>query len=257
VSTHRRHGWLGALAAVLFVALAACSADRPPPVPVAHPGPRAVYVALGNGETSGNGVANGIRDAWPQLVYRSVFPRRAVFANFGQTDVTVSEALQSQLPAALALQPTVATVELTEDTFLTHDVAAYEADLTTLVRRLQRGGRTLVVVGNVVPDDREPGVLACEPDPPPGAGPCRLGTTIDPTAAAARDAEFDAAIARVASATGAPLVDLRAAFVAAGAAGREDALFAGNDFSPNAQGHALIAHEFERVIRVALAARAG
>jgi hypothetical protein len=38
--------------------------------------------------------------------------------------------------------------------------------------------------------------------------------------------------------------------------GTEDARFAGNTFSPNEQGHAVIAREFVRTIRAALAARA-
>jgi lysophospholipase L1-like esterase len=235
--------------------LLGCSGSHERTIPVSPAGPRSVYVALGNGETMGNGVANRIRDAWPQIVYRQVFPRATVFANFGQTDVTVAEAMRTQLAPALALHPTVATVELTEDVFLTRDAAAYESDLTTLVRRLQRGGRTLVVVGNLVPDDREPGVLACLPEPPPGAGACTIGP-IDPGVQAARAAEFDAAIARVATRTGAPLADLHRAFLRARAAGREDALWTGNTFSPNERGHALIARTFAVVLRHALAARA-
>jgi hypothetical protein len=38
--------------------------------------------------------------------------------------------------------------------------------------------------------------------------------------------------------------------------GTEDARFPGNTFSPNEQGHAVIAREFVRTIRAALAARA-
>ena len=114
--------------------------------------------------------------------------------------------------------------------------------------RLQRSGRTLVVLGNVLPGDREPGVLACLPDPPAGVGPCRIGP-IDPEEEAATDAAFNAAIARVASRTGAPLADLHAAFLAERARGREDALWAGNTFSPNEAGHAVIARVFEQTIR--------
>ncbi len=240
-----------ALVALLASAMFACSDGAPATIPAARPGPQSVFVALGNGETGGNGVPNKIRDAWPQLVFRATFPRRTVFANFGQSDVSVAEALRTQVPAALALRPTVATVDLTEDTFLTRDVDAFEADLTTLVTRLQRGGRTLVVLGNVLPGDREPGVLACLPDPPPGLGPCEIGPIDDLAAETANDDAFNAAIARVAEETGAPLADIHAAFLAARAEGGEDALWAGNTFSPNASGHALIAKVFERTIRAA------
>ena len=242
---------LVAVVALLAAAVLACSDGAPATIPAAHPGARSVYVALGNGETAGNGVPNKIRDAWPQLVYRTTFPRRTVFANFGQSDVTVAEALRTQLPAALALHPTVATVDLTEDTFLTRDVAEFEADLTTLVTRLQRGGTTLVVLGNVLPGDREPGVLACLPDPPAGSGPCEIGPIDDLARQTANDDAFNAAIARVSTKTGAPLADLHAAFLSARARGGEDPLWAGNTFSPNEAGHALIARTFERAIRAA------
>ncbi len=243
------------LVATLMVALAAftaCAGSK-----VAVPGPttagRAVmYVAIGDGETAGNGVKNRIRDAWPQLVYRSTFPRAAVFTNFGQTNVTVDEAMVTQLRPALALRPTVATVNLTEDTFLTRDVATFETKFASLIRQLRRGGKTAVVIGNIPPGDREPGVLACSPDPPTGSKPCQFDSTFDLAAATARDAAFNDAIARVATTTGATLVDLHGAFLAARAKGQEDALWAGNDFSPNQKGHAFIARQFAPAVRAAL-----
>ena len=105
-----------------------------------------------------------------------------------------------------------------------------------------------MVLGNVLPGDREPGVLACLPDPPAGSGPCQIGPIDDLAAETANDDAFNAAIARVAAKTGAPLADLHAAFLAARARGQEDSLWAGNTFSPNASGHALIARTFERTI---------
>ena len=242
---------LGAIL-TLTLALNACSGAHRFVPKAENAGPRSVYVALGNGETAGNGVRNRIRDAWPQLVYRSAFPRATVFANFGQTDVSVDEALSSQLEPALALHPTVATVNLTEDTFLTRDPKMFEARFANLIRRLKRGGRTAVVIGNIPPGDREPGVLACTPDPPAGSQPCQLRSTVDLAAESARDGLFNDAIARVATANGATLVDLHAAFVRARASGKEDAFWAGNDFSPNEKGHAFIARQFVPAVRAAL-----
>ncbi len=235
---------------------AACSGSNASVPVVSNPGRKAVYVALGNGETAGNGVKNRIRDAWPQLVYRSTFPRATVFANFGQTNITVDAALTSQLRPALALEPTVATVNLTEDTFLTRDVTAFEPSFNTLVRQLRRGGKTAVIIGNIPPGDREPGILACSPNPPAGSKPCQFDFSFDPQAEAARDASFNAAIARVASANGATLVDLHAAFLAARTRGEEDAFWVGNDFSPNEKGHAFIARQFAPAVRAALKSRA-
>ena len=237
------------------VAGAACSGSTAS-VPLAtKAGRKAVYVALGNGETAGNGVKNRIRDAWPQLVYRAAFPRATVFANFGQTNVTVEEALTSQLQPALTLEPTVATVNLTEDTFLTRNVTTFESRFGTLIRQLRRSGKTSVIVGNIPPGDREPGILACSPNPPAGSKPCQLDSTFDPQAESARDATFNAAIARVAAANGATLVDLSAAFLAARARGEEDAFWVGNDFSPNEKGHAFIARQFAPAVRAALKSR--
>ncbi len=246
---------LGLTLAALVVLGTACSGGSKATVAPTHAGPRLTYVALGNGETAGNSVKNRIRSAWPQIVYRTVFPRSAIFVNFGQNSVTIDEAADSQLPAALALAPDVATVELTDDTFLTRDVTGYEAKLERFIRRLQRGGRTQVVVGNIPPGDREPGVLACTPNPPAGSGPCQIGSGFDIDASNARDAAFNQAIAAAAAARHAPLVDLHAAFLRARAAGREDAFFAGNDFSPNESGHAFIARQFEPAVRAAVNSR--
>ena len=122
----------------------------------------------------------------------------------------------TQLVPALALRPTVATVDLTEDTFLTRDVAGFEADLTTLVTRLQRGGRTLVVLGNVLPGDREPGVLACLPTRRAGSGsvpdrPDRRPRGARPRTTTRSTPRSPASPQK----TGAPLADLHAAFLAA------------------------------------------
>ena len=242
-----------AAVATLVTAVAASSAggSSTTPAPGAA-GPRPVYVALGNGETAGNGVKDRIRDAWPQIVYRTELPPTAIFVNFGETDATVADALADQLGPALALHPTVATVHLTDDRFQGTSVADYESELTELVRRLQRGGRTAVVLGTVLPEDREPGVLACTADPPPDGPRCRIGRVDDPTRSAARVDAMNAAIRRVADATGATVADVHGAFLRARAAGTEDALWAGNDFSPNQAGHRLLAREFGAAVRDAL-----
>ncbi|MEP6623279.1 MAG: SGNH/GDSL hydrolase family protein [Acidimicrobiia bacterium] len=250
-----RHRVLRPALAALVLVGAACSGGPSATAPPVARGPRLTYVAIGNGETAGNSVKNRIRSAWPQIVYRDVFPRSAIFVNFGQNSVTIDEAADSQLVPALALAPDVATIELTDDTFLTRDVSGYEAKLERFIRQLQRGGRTQVIVGNIPPGDREPGVLACTPNPPVGSGPCQIGDaagTCDVGKSNATDATFNQAIARATAARHAPLVDLHAAFLRARAAGKEDAFFVGNDFSPNEAGHAFIARQFEPAVRAAL-----
>ena len=110
-------------------------------------------------------------------------------------------------------------------------------------------------VGNIPPGDREPGILACSPNPPAGSKPCQFDFAFDPQNENVRDASFNAAIARVATANGATLVDLHAAFLAARARGEEDAFWVGNDFSPNEKGHAFIARQFAPAVRAALKSR--
>ena len=247
-----RHRSRSAACFVGIIMLGACSTSAPAVAPTSSGGHRVTYVALGNGETAGNSVKDRIRSAWPQLLFRSVFPRSAVFVNFGQNSVTIDEAFDSQLAPALALAPNVATVTLTDDTFLTGDPVDFEQKFTTFVHRLQRSGRTAVVIGNIPPGDREPGILACTSNPPAGSKPCQFSGPFDIAAANARDAEFNAAIARVATAANAPLVDLHAAFLRARVAGQEDAFWIGNDFSPNEAGHAYIARQFAPAVRAAL-----
>ena len=240
-------------AITVILTLGACSASTPTVAPATVSARRITYVAIGNGETAGNSVKDRIRSAWPQILFRTVFSRSAVFVNFGQNSVTIDQAFDSQLAPALALAPDIATVTLSDDTFLSGDAIAFEQKFKTLIRRLQRGGRTTVVIGNIPPGDREPGILACTANPPAGSKPCQFsGQPFDIEASKASDAEFNAAIGRVAEATKARLVDLHAAFLRARAAGQEDAFWAGNDFSPTEAGHAFIARQFAPAVRAAL-----
>ncbi len=190
---HRRTVLVAATALLTLVGASCTSSASSTPAATAT-GPSPVYVALGNGETAGNGVKDRIRDAWPQIVYRTELPASAIFVNFGETDATVADALADQLGPALALHPTVATVHLTDDRFQGTSVADYESRLTELVRRLRRGGRTEVVLGTVLPEDREPGVLACTADPPPDGPRCRIGPVDDPARSGPRVDAMNAAI---------------------------------------------------------------
>ena len=241
------------LALTAIVALGtACSGGSEAKVAANVSGPPLTYVAIGNGETAGNSVKNRIRSAWPQILYRNVFPRSAVFVNLGQNRVTIDEAVTRQLEPALELAPDVVTVELTDDTFLTRDATGYAEKLRQFIVRLQRGGRTRVILGNIPPGDGEPGVLACTPSPPPRSRPCQIGPNFDIEQSNARDAEFNRAIAQAAAASHVPLVDLHAAFLRARSEGKEASFYAGNDFSPNEAGHAFIARQFEPAVRAAL-----
>ncbi len=118
------------------------SARRP-----AAEGPPVVYVAVGGAETTGRGLADPLREAWSQRLYRQAFPRRTVHVNLAETGATVERALADQVPGALALEVTVATVWLgAADAEVRTPPARFRAGLEQVVERLGRGGRARVLL---------------------------------------------------------------------------------------------------------------
>src|SRR5690606_8630157 len=96
--------------------------------------------------------------------------RNTVFVNLGVEGSTVADALADQLPPALELQPTLATVWLNVNDISSRvPTATFERQLTSLVHALRRGGRTRVLVANTPPFDQLPAyrALAGSPIPPP------------------------------------------------------------------------------------------
>lgn len=159
----RRAAWL------LLVLVTACTtADEQTTASTLPPaddsGPPVVFVALGGGETTGLGLADNLRQAWPQLVFAGALPRRAVHVNLASPEATVAQALDAQVPAALELQPTLATVWLTSgDALAATPLTRYERDLETVVVALQEGGaQVLVASGPAGPASVEPYHAAAE-----------------------------------------------------------------------------------------------
>jgi len=208
---------LWSLLAATGLLAVACGADTPAalhPAPAVGPaGAAEVYVALGASETVGTGLndqALQLRDTWPQLFYNEALPRAATYYNLAIPGVSTLDALNSELPAALALHPTVASVYFTIDD-LAQGVtpSQYEANLDNLVRALRQGGRAVVLVGNAPHISALPAYQTCLA----GNAFCPLasGVTVPPPAEvdALVDA-YDAAIARVVAREGAVLVDVAA-----------------------------------------------
>lgn len=175
---------LGALLALAT----ACSDGRgelaaPPSVPVEEARGAVVYVAIGSDETDGGTLDDDdrLRSAWPQVLFRTALPRRTVFYNAASELSTVEDAIDEQLPDALEVQPTLATVWLgRDDAALETPIEDYEGDLGAMITTLRRDGQTrvLVAVGGPVVD----GAADLQP--------------------------YDEAAERVAEATGAEVVDL-------------------------------------------------
>lgn len=182
-----------------------------------------VYVAVGASDTTGVGLLDPTREAWPHVFRHAVLPEDAEYTTVGVSGSTVEAALKAQVPKALEWQPTLVTVWLNVND-LTRFVpaASYEAQLRELVRRLRRGGRTTVLVANTPKLDQLPAVA-------------RLGLSADVVKAAV--AGYNAVIDRVVRDEGAVLVDLHAEPF--------DPSYVGTDgFHPSAAGHKAIAAVF-------------
>lgn len=203
----------GARAVAVALAVAAgCSPGGRAETPAAAPArDQETYVAVGADDTLGVGLDRPLVDEWPKVLFRDELPRGTVFVNVAAERATVADALDQQVPLALELEPTLVTVWLNlDDLALGTPVATYERQLGDLVRALRRDGDTRVLVANT-PEF----------------------TSADP----ARVAAYNAAIARVARAEGAELVDLHAADVAAPSRSH-----------PSPEGHAAIAKAFAAVL---------
>jgi lysophospholipase L1-like esterase len=153
------------------------------------------------------------RYAWPQIFFAAALPRAATYYNFGVGGITTADALRQEVPAALAVHPTVVTVFFNIDD-LVNGVSplTFGTNLDAIVRAMRQGGHATVLVGNAPAIDNLPALLACE-GIARGTATCPLpaGSTIPPPAEidAAVNA-YDAAIAAVVSREGAILVDVRA-----------------------------------------------
>lgn len=235
---------LGAwLLAMAFVVDACSSVSRPsqstsPP----SAAPLAVYAALGASETAGVGLEDPARESFPQRLFQRL-GRGSLLFNFGLPGETTQAALSDELPAALAVHPTLATVWFNVDDLAAGvPVADFKARLDGLVGGLRRGGVTQVLVANTPRLDRLPAYAACRPDPPPGVH-CPLGpiTLPPPEQVDAQVQAYNATIAEVVTQEGATLVNL----YAAGEVPELHPEYVGPDgFHPSAAGAAAIAATF-------------
>jgi acyl-CoA thioesterase I len=228
------------LAALL---LGCCALGGVGPVAAPTPTPTApvVYAAIGASETVGVGVDDPARQSFPQRLLHRLGPGSVLY-NFGIPSETTAAALKDELPAALGVHPTLATVWLNVDDLIgSVPVADYEPRLDQLVGTLRRAG-VRVLVANTPQVDRLPAYAACRPNPPAGSKcPLRSITLPPPAEAQAQVDGYNAAIARVASRQGATLVDLHAA---GDAVDQHPGYVSADGFHPSAAGAAAIADAF-------------
>jgi lysophospholipase L1-like esterase len=257
VNRRRRGPALGPcpLAAAALLALAACSPPAPAAAPTARPaapaaspgGGQIVYAALGASETAGIGTADPLRESFPQQLYARLGPS-AVLYSFGQPGETTEAALRDELPGALAVHPTLATVWFNVDDLVAGvTVADYEARLDQLVGGQRRAGVQKVLVANTPHLDHLPAYAACRPDPPPGSPVCPLGalTLPPPDQIDALTQAYNAAVTRVVQREGATLVDL---YASGEVPDQHPEYVSADGFHPSARGAAAIAATFAAAI---------
>lgn len=244
-----------AVAAAIAAVLASCSGPRSTPAPAPPaPGSPGVYAAVGASETIGDGTTEPLRDAWPQLVFGAM-PASVSFVNLGFQGATTADAITREVPVAETLHPTVATVWLNVNDLI-NGVSApdFEANLRTILGRLRAAGAA-VYVANTPALDHLPIYLACS-RPAPTACPAGVPDPLPPPAVLNRMVDdYNAATGRAAAVTGAIVVDLHAASLAARADGSEASLISDDGFHPNTAGARRISDAFVAVLRATGALR--
>ena len=246
--------WLAArVAASLVVAASTLSSCATTPPTGARPATSApasvVYAAIGASETYGIGATDRYRQAWPQLFYNDVLPKSAMLYNFGIPGATTAQALHDEVPAAVAVHPTVATVWLNVNDLISGVTALdYEAQLRQVLHTLRRGGQARVLVANTPDLGQLPAYRACLPNAPTGGPTCLIpaGFVPTPQAVAAAVAAYNAAITEAVNLEGASLVDLH---LSGTQISQHPEWISGDGFHPNGQGYAVIAKLFEDAYR--------
>ena len=208
-----------------------------------------IYAAIGASETYGIGATDRYREAWPQVFFNDVLPRSAVLYNFGIPGATTAQALHDEVPAAVAVHPTVVTVWLNVNDLISGVTALdYEAQLRQVLRALRRGGQARVLVANTPDLAQLPAYRACLPNAPAGGPPCMIPAGFMPTpqAVAAAVAAYNAAITEAVNLEGATLVDLH---LDGTQISQHPEWISADGFHPSGQGYAVIAKLFEDAYR--------
>jgi lysophospholipase L1-like esterase len=134
-----------------------------------------VYAAIGASETYGIGATDRDRQAWPQVFYNDVLSPPAVLHNFGIPGATTAQALRDEVPAAVAVRPTLVTVWLNANDLIQGiSPQVYGAQLQQLVHALRRNGQARVLVANTPDLGQLPAYQACLPNATAGGSACRI-----------------------------------------------------------------------------------
>lgn len=230
---------------LLSLLLVSCSAPAGAGPAPAKPPPGITYAALGASETYGIGADDRYRQAWPQVFFNDALPSSSTLYNFGIPGATTAQALHEELPAALAVKPTVVSVWLNVNDLVDGVPAAtYAGQLRQLVHAVRQGGKAHVLVANV-PDLRQlPAYRACLPGAPDSGPGCPISASLLPTPQQVAEVinAYNAAIAQVVKQEGASLVDLNGTGTTIA---QHPEWISSDGFHPNGLGYLAIAKAFE------------
>jgi acyl-CoA thioesterase I len=206
---------------------------------------RVVYVAIGASDTVGVGAEDPRGDAWPAVFRRIALPPQAEYHNLGISGATTEQAIREELPEAVELRPTIATVWLNVND-LTHAVlpTVYEDRLRHLLTALRRAGADEILVANTPMLDELPAYRAClSPGP---ELPCPFPGFVPPPALVRFAVEaYNEAIEHAAQAADATVVDLHAI----GQVPVDHPAWISDDgFHPSTRGYREVAERFAQVL---------
>jgi acyl-CoA thioesterase I len=243
------------LVLALSLAAGACSgetdsSDTPaPPRPEGRP---PLYVAIGASETYGVGAEDPLRDSWPHVFFKTALPPSTSFVNLGIPGATVEDALDRELPYAVKLDPEIVTVWLNvNDMIAGFTPQDYERNLSRLLKELSDKGVEQILVANTPPLDHLPAYRNCRRPAAAESVECSFALRRRlPTREALNDmvADYNRAVARAATRTGAVVVDLHRRALELREAGREEELISDDGFHPSSAGHKAVAEAFARAL---------
>jgi acyl-CoA thioesterase-1 len=245
----RRRAGVVVQIALLGASCTAGRANRTGPSSTPNAAAARLYVAIGASETRGVGTDEPIREAWPQVLFRTL-PANYRLVNLAVPDATLADALDEELPTAESLHPALVTVWLnSNDVFSGVPTATYRSELSSLVHRLRATGAA-VLVANTPPLDDLPGYLAClDPAAQPDACPTLVSRPVPSSRQVVTAVEaYNIAISAVVAQEGAVLVDLHRSGLATRALGQGASLVSSDGLNPDAAGSAMIASQFAAVV---------
>ena len=120
----------------------------PPATPASAPPPPASYVAIGASDALGVGADDPATQGYvPVIIAR--LPKGSLALNVGVSGILLHNALQAELPAAIAFHPTLVTVWLVGNDFRDcTPLAQYAADLRALLGQLRQETHARVFVAD-------------------------------------------------------------------------------------------------------------